>query len=182
MKKSNQLIVVEPEQLTLYRLDDKQVWEVGRPSHGSIPDIQMNSPTVSRQQGCVRNVNGIWFYSNRKSKNGTFYNGKEVTCGIGGRVKPILLSHGDVLLFGAGTQAAVSSRTVWAAFLECCPEGEWRPEGTAALRKVIFSDGIQTLTLNNPQPGRLIMLERGFAIYMGEITWLIGEISVTGAL
>jgi pSer/pThr/pTyr-binding forkhead associated (FHA) protein len=182
VKKSNQLIVVEPNRLKAYSLDDKLVWEVGRPSQNNNPDIRMHAATVSRQQGWIRNINGVWFYAERKGKNGTFRNGKPVTCGIGGRIKPLLLKHGDVMLFGAGSEPVVDPRTVMTVFLEQCPEGTWRAEGTAASRKLLFTDGEQSLTLNKPAMGSFIELEKGIAIYMGEITWLLGDITVIGTL
>lgn len=51
IKKSNNLVVIENGQLTQYSLDDKNVWEVGRPSRDNVPDIKLHSTTASRKHG-----------------------------------------------------------------------------------------------------------------------------------
>ena len=67
-KKGNSLIVIENGKLTDYRLDDKLVWEVGRPSRDNNPDIILHSVTVSRQHGKFQNIDGMWFYLDKKGK------------------------------------------------------------------------------------------------------------------
>ena len=58
-KKENNLIIIENGQLTSYMLDNKNVWEVGRPSKENIPDIKLHSATVSRRHGKFQKWNGI---------------------------------------------------------------------------------------------------------------------------
>ena len=179
-KKGNSLVVIENGQLTSYSLDDKVTWEVGRPSKENIPDIKLHSTTVSRQHGRFQNIDGMWFYVDKKGKNGTDYNGKHVTPGIRGRVKPITLNNGDVLIFGGGEGAVINSKTIWAMFSERRFDERWRVEDTKGLSRLSFTDGNQSTVLANPVKGTIIEKEDGIAIYMGDITYLVGDIAVMG--
>lgn len=75
-RKGNNLVIIESGQLIEYALDDKNIWEIGRPTKGNIPDIKLYSTTVSRKHGKFENMEGIWFYIDYNGKNGTFYNHK----------------------------------------------------------------------------------------------------------
>lgn len=101
-KKEKNLIIIENGQLTSYMLDDKNVWEVGRPSKENIPDIKLHSTTVSRRHGKFQNLDGEWFYLDYNGKNGTVYNQKHIKPGINGRVRPVMLKDGDLFVFGGG--------------------------------------------------------------------------------
>lgn len=179
-KKGNSIVVIEKGKITTYSLDDKLTWEVGRPSKENMPDIKLYSSTVSRQHGRFQNIDGIWFYIDKKGKNGTVYNGKYVTTGIHGRIKPITLKNGDVLIFGGGREAMINSKTIWALFSNRKFDECWRVEDTKGLNKLFFTDGRQATILSNPVKGTVIEKEDGIAIYMGDISYLIGDISVTG--
>ena len=61
-RKGNNLVIIESGQLIEYALDDKNIWEIGRPTKGNIPDIKLYSTTVSRKHGKFENMEGIWFY------------------------------------------------------------------------------------------------------------------------
>lgn len=176
--KMNRLIVIENGQLTTYDLDNKLVWEVGRPSKDNFPDIRMYSSTVSRKHGKFQNVDGMWFYLDKNGKNGTVYNGKHITTGIKGRIKPITLKNGDILIFGGGEEAAINCKTIWALFSERGIEEKWRVEDTKGLERMVFTDGRDETKLENPEKGTVIETEYGIAIYMGDITYLSGDISV----
>ena len=104
-KNGNSLIIIEKGQLTAYTLDDRNVWEIGRPSKGNIPDIKLHSTTVSRKHGKFQNMDGVWFYVDYNGKNGTVYNQKHINPGINGRMKPVMLYDGDILVFGGGDDA-----------------------------------------------------------------------------
>lgn len=178
--KGNSLIVIENGQLTTYMLDDKLVWEVGRPSINNTPDIKLHSVTASRKHGRFQNIDGIWFYLDKNGKNGTVYNGKHITSGIRGRVKPITLHSGDVLIFGGGESAVINSKTIWALFSERKFEERWRVEDTKGLEHVSFLDGENTTKLDHPEKGTVIEGTDGIAIYMGNITYLSGDMAVVG--
>lgn len=172
----NSLVVIENGQLNIYCLDDKVKWEVGRPSNENIPDIKLHSTTVSRQHGCFKNTNGYWYYIDGLGKNGTVYKGKRIMPGLSGKAKPIGLNNGDVLIFGGGEEPVINSKTVWVLFVEKALEEKWRVEETKYLKRVIFTDGERTEEYVSPAKGTVVELENGIAIYMGNITYLIGNI------
>lgn len=101
-RKGNSLVIIESGQIITYALDEKDAWEIGRPTKNNNPDIKMHSPTVSRKHGRFHKMDGIWFYLDYNGKNGTVYNHKHLSAGIGGRIKPVLLSDGDTFVFGGG--------------------------------------------------------------------------------
>lgn len=174
----NSLIVIENGQLSSYDLDNKLVWEVGRPSRDNSPDIKLHSLTVSRKHGKFQNIDGIWFYLDKNGKNGTVYNGKRIAVGIRGRIKPITMKNGDVLIFGGGEEALINCKTIWAMFSERSFSERWRVEDTKGLERIAFTDGYDTTKLEKPEKGTVVEKEDGIAIYMGDITYLAGDISV----
>lgn len=178
-KKGNSLIVIENGQLSTYMLDDKLVWEVGRPSKDNLPDIRLYSATISRHHGRFQNIDGMWFYLDKKGKNGTVYNGKHITVGIRGRFKPIPMKDKDVLIFGGGEEPLISIKTVWAMFSEHIYDERWRVEDTKGLSKIQFSEDDDITVLDHPQKGTIIEKDNGIAIYMGDITYLSGDITVS---
>lgn len=99
---NNILIVSEDDRTSRYQLDDKNIWEVGRPYKDIDPDIKLYSRSVSRMHGSFQNIDGYWFYIDNNKKNGTTYNGNRIEPGIGGRVRPVMLKNGDELVFGGG--------------------------------------------------------------------------------
>lgn len=179
-KKGNSLVVIENGQLTTYSLDDRVTWEVGRPSKENIPDIKLHSATVSRKHGRFQNMDGVWFYIDRLGKNGTVYNGKHVIPGIRGKAKPITMNHGDILIFGGGEEAVINSKTIWAMFCERKLDEGWQVEDTKGLSRLSFTDGKQCTVYEAPAKGTVIEKEDGIAIYMGDITYLMGDIAVMG--
>lgn len=179
-EKGNSLVVIENGQLRTYSLDDRLTWEVGRPSSENIPDIKLHSSTVSRQHGRFQNMDGIWFYVDKKGKNGTVYNGKHITSGIGGRVKPITLKDGDIFIFGGGEVPVINSKTIWAMFSERKFDEHWRVEDTKGLKRLSFTDGKLSTVYDEPAKGKVVEKENGIAIYMGDVTYLVGDIAVMG--
>lgn len=177
-KKGNSLVVIENGQLTTYSLDDKVTWEVGRPSKENMPDIKLYSTTVSRQHGRFQNMDGVWFYVDRLGKNGTVYNGKHVMPGLRGKVKPITMNDGDILIFGGGEEAVINSKTIWAMFSERKFDERWRIEDTKGFNRISFTDGKQSTVYEKPAKGTVVEKEDGIAIYMGDVTYLIGDITV----
>ncbi len=99
-------------------LSEKEEWTIGRSSSSSKPDITLDKKTVSREHGKLVNCTGIWCYYNCKSKNNTFLNGELIKPGIGGRIVPVMLKDGDVLIFGAGQKPEVNEKTVEVVFHE----------------------------------------------------------------
>lgn len=178
-KKGNSLVVIENGQLTTYDLDDRLTWKVGRPSKDNIPDIKLHSTTVSRKHGLFQNMNGYWFYVDKLGKNGTVYNGKHITPGISGRLKPITMKDGDIFIFG-GDEPVINNKTIWAMFSERKFDERWRIEATKGLNRLSFTDGCQSTVYNEPVKGTVVEKDDGIAIYMGDVTYLIGNIAVIG--
>lgn len=177
-KKGNKLIVIEDKQIKSYTLDNRNTWEIGRASKDNIPDIKLKSLTVSRKHGKFQNMEGIWFYLDYKGKNGTVYNKKHINTGINGRVKPILLNDGDVFVFGGEEEEVIDCKTIWALFITRDYEESWRIVDTKECKRIKIVTGEATTILNRPNKGTVIDKEDGIAIYMGELTYLIGNIKI----
>lgn len=178
IRKKNSLIVIENGQLNTYDLDNKLIWNVGRPSKDNRPDIKLRSVTASRRHGSLQNIDGMWFYLDKNGKNGTVYNGKHITTGIGGRVKPITLKNGDVMIFGGGEEAVINSKTIWALFSEKDYGEDWRCEDTKGMDSLVLLSGHEAIRFDKPTKGTVIEKDNGIAIYMGDITYLVGDITV----
>lgn len=180
-KKGNNLIVIENGQLTTYPLDDKNKWELGRPSKDNIPDIKLHSATVSRKHGRFQNMDGVWFYMDYNGKNGTVYNDKHIQAGLNGRVKPVILSDGDVFVFGGSSETVINYKTIWAMFVTKAYDDCWRVVDSKGLTTLQFADGDNITVLENPDKGTVIDKNNGIAIYMGDLTYMLGNMEVTGA-
>ena len=175
-KISNSLIVIENGQLSTYSLDDRLEWEIGRPSKDNRPDIRLCSTTVSRKHGRFHNMDGIWYYVDYNGKNGTVYNGKHITAGLNGRIKPVIVSDGDIFVFGGGNEAVINCKTIWAMFSTRYFGERWRVTDTKGYTNIVFTDGRQETKFENPSIGTVISNDNGIAIYMGDITYITGEI------
>lgn len=177
-KGGSQLIVIENGQLNTYALDDRLVWELGRASKGNLPDIRLYSDTVSRKHGKFQNMDGEWFYVDYYGKNGTVYRSKRIAAGANGRVKPIMLKDRDVFIFGGGEAAVINHKTVWAMFVTHGSDERWCVADTKGKSLLTFTDGTVTVTREKPDKGTVIDLDHGMAIYMGDITYLAGDITL----
>jgi pSer/pThr/pTyr-binding forkhead associated (FHA) protein len=173
--RSNNLIVIENGKLDTYMLDDRTVWEVGRPSRDNIPDIVMRSPVVSRKHGRFHNMDGLWFYLDLYSKNGTTYNGKRLMPGLHGRGKPVMIKDGDVFVFGGGDRGVIDRRTVWGMYRTGELDRDWRVVDTEGLSKLRIYCGDELMEMKNPMVGSVVDNEYGLAIYMGNVTYLNGK-------
>lgn len=180
-RKENSLIIIEKGQLSSYPLDNRAIWEVGRLSKENIPDIQLSCPTVSRKHGKFQNMDGVWFYLDYNGKNGTVYNHKHIETGLNGRIKPIMLKDGDVFVFGGGPEEVISHKTIWGIFLERGFDDSWRTADSKGFTQLSFrSEGKETVLLE-PSKGTVLEKDTGIAIYMGELTYLIGDMTMSGS-
>lgn len=180
-KRENCLVVIENGQIKTYCLDNKLVWEIGRRTTDNDPDIKLHVLTVSRKHGLFRNINGNWFYMDNKGKNGTIHNDKQIRSGINGRIRPVPLQNGDVLIFGGGEKPIINPRTVWSVFVTTAPDEDWRVVDTKGYSRIDCHDGDDTTSLECPKKGTVIDKENGMAIYMGDVTYLTGSITVKGS-
>lgn len=176
-KKTNRLIIIENGQLFSYDLDDKNSWEIGRISKGNVPDIKLHSITVSRKHGKFQNMDGVWFYLDYKGKNGTIYNHKHLEAGLNGRIKPVVLNDGDTFIFGAGEEV-INCKTIWAMFITKSFDGNWRVVDSKGYKKIKFISGEGSTTINTLKKGSVLEKETGIVIYMGDLTFVIGDIEV----
>lgn len=174
----NYLITIENGQLKTYILDDKLLWEVGRPSKGNNPDIKLCSTTVSREHGAFKNMDGIWFYLDYNRKNGTIYNNKQIKAGLNGRIRPIMLENGDVFIFGAKEEAAKSCKPVWAVFSTNNYGARWRVEDTKGVNQLGVQDKDIFTPIGNLKKGTIVETYSGMVIYMGDLTYLVGNVQL----
>lgn len=91
------LVILEGETEKKYDLREKSIWTFGRETQSNHPDLAVESRIVGRQHGEFRSIDGEWFYIDKGSINGTYHNGKKISNGLNGRVRPVILSNGDVL-------------------------------------------------------------------------------------
>ncbi len=180
-RREHDLIVIENRQLQVYHLDDKSEWTIGRLSRENTPDIPLSGSTISREHGKFCNIDGVWYYIDKLGKNGTVYNNSRIRPGRNGQLWPIILEDQDVLIFGGGKEAVIDTKTVWAMFSEWAVDDKWRVEDTMGMSMVSFSGNGQTIRLDRPVKGSVIKQEDGMAIYMGDLTYLSGDIAVTGS-
>ena len=179
-KKANNLIVIENGQLKVYPLDDKVEWEVGRSSPNNVPDIRFHSVTVSRKHGKFQNMDGMWFYIDYNGKNGTVYNHRHLEKGLRGNVKPVPLGDGDVFVFGGGREEVINHKTVWCMFCEKEVEENWRVNDSKGFSKLSFVSGGKTNVFTGPDKGTVVKGENRIAIYMGDLTYVSGDMQVIG--
>lgn len=180
-KKANNLVLIENGQIFSYALDDRNSWEIGRPSRNNIPDIKLHSTTVSRKHGKFQNMDGVWFYLDYKGKNGTIYNHKQLSAGINGRIKPVMLNDGDTFVFGGGEEEVINSKTIWALYITKGFDEPWRVVDSKEYRRIQFVSNEESILMEAPKKGFVIEKETGLAIYMGDLTYLIGDIELIGS-
>ena len=174
--KGNTLIIIENGQISIVRLDDRTEWTIGRENPQNMPDIILHTPTVSRNHGYFMNRSGHWVYYDKYGKNGTVYNKEHLKPGIGGKAKFRMLEDGDVFIFGGLDEKALPSKTVWAIFSEYFYGDKWSSVDTKDLGIITLSDGKSTRKMEWPQIGDVLRMDDGIAIYMGDTTYLAGEI------
>jgi pSer/pThr/pTyr-binding forkhead associated (FHA) protein len=180
IERSNNLILIENSSISEYKLDNKQIWEIGRPSKDNNPDIKLHSITISRKHGKFENMDGLWFYIDYNGKNGTYYNHKHIDAGKNGSLNPILLSNEDVFVFGAGSEESLDERTIYGIFLERDFGEIWRVKDSKDYKELTFKSTDEEIRLTKPQKGEVVSRSKGMAIYMGDLTYMIGDMEVIG--
>ncbi len=177
-RKENRLIIIEKGQLTSYVLDDKNRWEIGRASKDNHPDIKLHAATISRKHGCFQNEDGIWFYTDYNGKNGTALNYHHINPGLNGSRRPKMLKDGDVFLFGGSEVPIVDHQTVWALYTINRIDDSWRIVDTKGCQKITYKSGSEEIELCEPVIGKVTRTEEGMGIYMGDFTYVAGDIEV----
>ena len=129
------IVVIEDAGITPYTFRDRDSLRFGRRSSGSLPDVAVSSPFVSRDHGQFIRINASWFYCDKGSKNGTYLRDRILKGGMRGRLNPVLMNHGDVLIVSSGnTWDAPSCRIL---FLYGEEESSWSFQ-PANQRKITF--------------------------------------------
>ena len=173
----NTLIVIQNGQLKEYCLDDKPVWTVGRPTPENTPDIKLLSKTVSRKHGTFKASNGIWFYSDEYSTNGTKYNGKKMKLNSFKRKIPVILNDGDVFIFGSPRKDF--SDLTWALYSRLAFTDSWQVIYSKGYSALEFSLADEKIMFDKPEIGTHMKNNGGIAIYMGDKTFVTGNIKVS---
>ena len=179
-QKGKSLIIIENGQIISYELDKKDAWEIGRPTPNENPDIQLSTKTVSRKHGRFQKLDGFWFYLDYNGKNGTVYNRKHLSSGLGGRIKPVLLDDGDTFVFGGGKEETINSKTVFGVFLTKTFEEKWHVVDTKGYEQLLFTSGAESSIKEKPKKGLVLEGENGIAIYMGDLTYVNVAMEVVG--
>lgn len=91
------IIIMENGKARYYGLGAQARMTIGRATAQNAPDIPLTSPIAGRNHGEFVYISNQWFYCDKGSRNGTFYNGKKINAGLNGRVRPVMLQDGDVL-------------------------------------------------------------------------------------
>ena len=138
----------------------------------------MKSTTISRKHGKFQNVDGIWFYVDYNGKNGTVYNDKHIAAGLNGRAKPIIITDGDIFVFGCGEKAVISNKTVWAFFVNKTIDAKWSVIDTSEQDSVNIEIENTTIVFDEMKKGTIVEKNQGIVIYMGDLTYINGNVKV----
>lgn len=91
------LAVLEAGRLRTIPLARREKWTLGRKTSQNQPDIPLTSKIAGRKHGEFFVIDGLWFYCDRGSRNGTLRGGRRLKPGLGGRAAPVMLRDGDAL-------------------------------------------------------------------------------------
>lgn len=181
MSNHHYFVVIEGEYIRSYALDDRSEWRIGRPTIDNTPDIPLHTPTISRHHGRLRrNRRGYWLYVDEFGKNGTLYNNEPVVRDLRGKCAPMMLEDKDVFLFGSAGENVLTGRTVYAMFTDCPNADSWSVRDTKGCRRLIVDDGESKDRIDRPLKGQIIRKDKGIAIYMGNTTYVAGEVDAWG--
>lgn len=171
-KIGNKFIIIEQGKIKIYYLDDRASWEIGRASQQGVPEIELITPTISRPHGIFKNKGGFWLYSDYCKLNGTTCNGKPFTEAHNQKI----LEDGDVFVFGGHGKSVINHQTVWGMYSKKDMDYTCRIENTGKADILRFTDGVTVTKFVRPEKGTVIDKEAGIGIYMGELTYLLGDI------
>ena len=179
-KKENTLLVIENGLTTLYSLDNRLEWNLGRTSTGNSPQVPLHLPTVSRKHGRFVNIDGYWFFFNESDERRTTYNGQYVKKAYAGRKRPIMLRDMDCLVYGSTLDDLESVNNVVSFYFEKTYEGGWKTVDTKGKKRFAIScDGISE-EYQNPMCGILLDSMNGRVIYMGDYSYVTGDVELKG--
>lgn len=176
------VVVFENGKIRNCVLSSDKVYEIGRVVPENSPDIPLYSPIVSRSHGEFLFVEGQWFYADKGSTNGTFYNGNKIQKGLNGKAKPIMLNNGDVLRIDAEDLDAPDERGVWMLFTTDTLNPSWKKYPLSKGDTIIGRDEKSSIVVDLPYISNnhaKITCKKGVYTLedMGSLsgTWLNGE-------
>lgn len=182
-RSSANLVVLESETVKSYPLELKKKWTIGRTVPGKAPDISFTSKIVSREHGQITNIDGDWYYKDKGSFNGTYYNGIKLKKEDNGETKAVKLKNGDVLRVDSTDLNTPESRGVWMLYSTECIGNQWR---AASLKeeKTVFGRDKNSADVVIPRPyvsaKHFIIEKKADGNYITDLdsmagTWLNGE-------
>ena len=177
---ANKLILVGDTGIESYNLDLKVKWNVGRPTSNNCPDIPLRSPIISRDHGYFRNINGVWGYIDKNSKNGTLYNGTKMSSGLKNRYKTVLVNDGDTFLFGGGEEYSLNGKNILGVYVNTDLGDDWEIIDVREYSQIVFETKECNRTIRRTNEIYVIKQKSCMAIYTGDIVYKIGDIDVTG--
>lgn len=180
MNKESYFVVIQGGHIESYALNDRAEWRIGRPTAENHPEIPLLVPTISRQHGVLKYDNG-WRYRDGGGKNGTLYNERPLEKRHG-RMKSFEIKDNDKFLFGSAGERVINSNTVFALYTECAAAGCWKSEDTAGYRRIVLNNGVRQYRFDRPTKGTVLTVGNEIAIYMGDITFLTGNLTVSGLM
>ena len=169
-RRENNLVVIEDGAATVYFLDDKLQWVVGEPSKENNTDIAFGTGIENKQYGIFRNIDGFWFYQNYVDKHKVILNGRRILEEQADEL--IILEDGDVFCFCI-TNGEISKK-VWVVYLMNYFECGWQIINACVLQKSEFIEEKEDSCIS--RIGKIIRLNKGIAICLGEYVWFSGEI------
>lgn len=122
-KKDAMLVVIENGNVRNCLIDDKPEWTLGRVCPGNTPDIPLNSVIAGRKHGEFICIGGQWYYVDKGSINGTYYNGNKIK--NSDKENIVKLHSGDVLRIDSDNLLNPDERGVWILFTTDAIGAEW---------------------------------------------------------
>ena len=119
------LVILEKGIVKCRVLNDGNRWTIGRASLNNNPDIQLNTEIVGRKHAEIIRMGNDWFYVDKGSINGTYYNGEKIEKGFNGSFSPVLLNNGDVLRIDSEDLSHPDTRGIWMMFTTDRIEEQW---------------------------------------------------------
>ena len=119
------LIIIENGKIRKCLLDNKNIWTIGRATKDNNPDISLYSEIAGRKHGEIIGSGTDWFYIDKGSVNGTYYNGKKIHKDNNGSMTPVLLKNGDILRIDSKDLNNPDPRGVWIMYTTDNVDGEW---------------------------------------------------------
>lgn len=135
------LVVIENGRIQNNLLIDKLKYTIGRCTSDSKPDITLFSKIAGRNHAEIINIGEDFFYVDKGSINGTYYNGKKIRKGFNGSVTPILLRNGDVLRIDSENLNNPDARGVLMMFVDEIIENEWKEYKINTVNRITIGKG-----------------------------------------